>query len=253
MSMSANPRRRHGVQSIEVGAALLRALADADGPQSLSVLARAAGMSAAKAHRYLVSYVQAGFVVQSERSGTYDLGPLAVRVGLAALERYDVVRVASERLTELRDDVDETAMISLWTDAGPTVARIDLSRQPVTLAVRVGTTFPVLTTATGRIFLAFGPPGIVAEEGPEVDALRSEVRARGLAAVDGTFLVGVSAIAGPLFHQDGRLAAAVTVIGRSGVFDMSWDGPIAGAIRRFTDACSAGENSSALQETSRNK
>ena len=41
-------------------------------------------MSAAKAHRYLVSCVQAGLVVQSERSGSYDLGPLAVRVGLAA-------------------------------------------------------------------------------------------------------------------------------------------------------------------------
>ena len=82
------------MQSVEVGASLLRALADADAPQSLGALARAAGMSSAKAHRYLVSYVQAGLAVQSERNGTYDLGPLAVRLGLAALGLPNSARAA---------------------------------------------------------------------------------------------------------------------------------------------------------------
>jgi DNA-binding IclR family transcriptional regulator len=246
------------VQSVEVGSSLLRALADADGPQSLGALARAAGMSSAKAHRYLVSYVQAGLVVQSERSGAYDLGPLAVRVGLAALERFDVVRVAGERLGELRDAVDQTVTLAVWTDAGPTVARIELSGHPVTLAVRVGTAYPILTSATGRIFLAFEPrsvapdriaaelaaaraariPGAPTDE-PGVERLAEEVRERGLAGVDQTFLVGVCAIAGPLFHQDGRLAAAVTVIGRPDTLDLAWDGSTARAIRRFAAAASA--------------
>jgi DNA-binding IclR family transcriptional regulator len=228
------------VQSVEVGASLLRALADADGPRSLGALARAAGMSSAKAHRYLVSYVQAGLAVQSERSGGYDLGPLAVRVGLAALERFDVVRVAGERLGELRDAVDATTSLSVWTDAGPTVARIELSRHPVTLAVRIGTTYPLLTTATGRIFLAFGGvPGPPESDPAEVEALRAEVREHRLAWVDQSFLVGVSAISGPLFHQDGSLAAAVTIVGRPGVLDVAWDGAPAQAIERFTAACSA--------------
>jgi DNA-binding IclR family transcriptional regulator len=229
------------VQSVEVGTSLLRALADADGPQPLSALARAAGMSSAKAHRYLVSFVQSGLVVQSERNGGYDLGPLAVRVGLAAMERFDVVRVASERLGELRDAANATSSISVWTDAGPTVARIELSRHPVTLAVRTGTTYPILTTATGQIFLAFGTvdlPGVPAAGDAAVDRLREEVRARRLARVDQTFLVGVCAMAGPLFHLDGRLAAAVTIVGRPGVLDLAWDGPTARAIEAFTAACS---------------
>ncbi len=257
-SVTPNPRRRAGVQSIEVGAALLRALADADGPQSLGVLARAAGMSSAKAHRYLVSYVQAGLVVQGERSGAYDVGPLAVRVGLAALARFDVLRVAGERLAELRDAVEQTVSLAVWTDAGPTVARIELSRHPVTLAVRIGTTFPILTTATGRIFLAYAfdriPPALLADElaamrrvhvpgapadDAEIEELRDEVRARGLASVDQSFIVGVDAMAGPLFHQDGRLAAAVTVIGRPDTLDIAWDGATAGEIRRFAAASSA--------------
>lgn len=250
----SNPRRRSGVQSVEVGASLLRALADADGPQSLGALARAAGMSSAKAHRYLVSYVQAGLAVQSERSGAYDLGPLAVRVGLAALERFDVVRLAGERLGSLRDEIDQTVMISVWTDAGPTVARIELSGHPVTLAVRVGTTFPLLTSATGLIFLTYAPdlvpaaqlteelalaaasaPAIAAPgDGSAVARLRAEIRTQGFAFVDQSFMIGICALAVPLFHSDGRLAAALTTIGRRGL--LRPDGPTARALRAFAAA-----------------
>lgn len=250
----SNPRRRSGVQSVEVGASLLRALADADGPQSLGALARAAGMSSAKAHRYLVSYVQSGLAVQSERSGAYDLGPLAVRVGLAALERFDVVRLAGERLGSLRDEIDQTVMLSVWTDAGPTVARIELPGHPVTLAVRVGTTFPLLTSATGLIFLTYAPdlvpaaqlteelalaaaspPGTDAPgDGSAVARLRAEIRAQGFAFVDQSFMIGICALAVPLFHSDGRLAAALTTIGRRGL--LKPDGPTARALRAFAAA-----------------
>lgn len=215
-------------------------------------------MAPAKAHRYLVSYVEAGLVVQGERSGGYDLGPLAVRLGLAALDRFDVVRTAGERLGHLRDEVDETVLLSLWTDAGPTVARIELSRRPVTLAVRAGTTFPLLITATGRIFLAFAPELYseerIAEELERVNAariadaphneaevarLRDEVRAAGVAAVDQSFLVGVSAVAVPLLATDGRLAGALTAIGPPGTLDLTPDGRDAQALRDFARRCSA--------------
>jgi DNA-binding IclR family transcriptional regulator len=109
------------------------------------------------------------------------------------------------------------------------------------LAVRTGTTYPILTTATGQIFLAFGDvdlPGVGPNGDADVEGLREEVRARRLARVDQTFLVGVCAMAGPLFHQDGRLAAAVTIVGRPGVLDLAWDGPTARAIEAFTAACS---------------
>jgi DNA-binding IclR family transcriptional regulator len=229
-------RRRSGVQSIEVGSGLLRALTDADGPLSLSALARAADMSTAKAHRYLVSYVLAGLVSQNERSGSYDLGPLAVRMGLAAIERFDVVRTAGERLGTLRDEIDRTVLLAVWTDAGPTVARIELSRHPVTLAVRVGTAFPLRTSATGQIFLAFAPE-LVASIDPQVEteggALRARVLRDGASFVDETFLVGVAAVATPLFHANGQLAAVTTAIGRPGDLDPSPEGPLRRALQTF--------------------
>jgi DNA-binding IclR family transcriptional regulator len=241
-----NPRRRAGVQSVEVGAALLRALADADGPVPLGALARAAGMSSAKAHRYLVSFVQAGLVVQSERSGTYDLGPLAVHLGLAAIARSDVVRAAGERLGALRDELDGTVSVAVWTDAGPAVARIELSRRPVTLAVRVGTTYPLPTTATGRVFLAYSPAAeaMALAAGPgdheAIAALQKDVRAHGVATAVESFLVGVCAMALPLFDHDGALAGAVTVVGWPGELDLAPNGATARTLRRFVAAAGAG-------------
>jgi len=238
-------RRRAGVQSIEVGSGLLRALTNADGPLSLTALARAADMSTAKAHRYLVSYVQAGLVSQHERSGSYDLGPLAVRMGLAAIERFDVVRMAGERLGALRDEVDRTVLLAVWTDAGPTVARIELSRHPVTLAVRVGTAFPLRTSATGQIFLAFAPDlarTIEPRENAEVAALRARVLRDGASFVDETFLVGVAAVATPLFHGNGTLAAVTTAIGRPGDLDPAPDGPLRAALQGFARSLEAGRS-----------
>jgi DNA-binding IclR family transcriptional regulator len=244
--------RRGRVQSVEVGVGLLRALIDAGEPQPLGALARAAGMQAPKAHRYLASYVESGLVVQSEKSGTYDLGPLAVRMGLTAIDRYHALATAVERLDDLRDAIDQTALLAIWAEGGPVVARIALSRSPVTLAVRPGTTFPLLTTASGRIFLAFGEPrlirplvaaeldhaGSLAAPGlprteADVDALAAEVRERKLASVSQSFIVGVEALAAPIFGPDGRLAAALCVIGHPGAIDISWDGPIAAAMQAF--------------------
>ncbi|MEG0884369.1 MAG: helix-turn-helix domain-containing protein, partial [Janthinobacterium sp.] len=54
--------------------AQLQALGQARGALMLKDLAAAAGMSAAKAHRYLVSFQRLGLVVQDGRSGHYDLG-----------------------------------------------------------------------------------------------------------------------------------------------------------------------------------
>jgi hypothetical protein len=81
---------RQGIQSIEVGVPLLRVLADHGAPMMLRDLAKAAGMPAAKAHRYLVSFVRTGLVIQdANQSGRYDLGHFALDLGLASLARLD--------------------------------------------------------------------------------------------------------------------------------------------------------------------
>ena len=88
-------RTRRGIQSVEVGGRLLQALAHHGLPMALKDLAADAGMTAAKAHPYLVSFGHIGLVEQERDSGRYALGPLALQMGLISLQQADPVRIAA--------------------------------------------------------------------------------------------------------------------------------------------------------------
>ena len=63
--IKAKPAAVHGqrgIQSVEVGGQLLRALAHHGRPMALKDLAREAGMTPAKAHPYLVSFGKLGLI-----------------------------------------------------------------------------------------------------------------------------------------------------------------------------------------------
>src|SRR5689334_9343451 len=85
---------RRGIQSIEVGGQLLLALGRTGKPMVLKDLAREAGMPAAKAHPYLVSFARLGLIEQDPITGRYELGPQLLQLGLAGLQRLDPVRIA---------------------------------------------------------------------------------------------------------------------------------------------------------------
>src|SRR5512139_2213625 len=84
-------RGQRGIQSVEVGGRLLQTLAHHGRPMALKDLAREAGMPAAKAHPYLVSFGKLGLIAQENGSGRYGLGPLAMQLGLISLQQFDPV------------------------------------------------------------------------------------------------------------------------------------------------------------------
>ncbi len=150
-----------GIQSVEVGFALLDALAHASAPMMLRDLALAASMSAAKAHRYLVSFQRLGLVVQDLHNTRYDLGPAALKLGLASLERLDAVQLARARLEALMLQVGHTLALAVWGNHGPTIVHWQESPQAVTVNLRLGDVMPLLTSATGRCFAAYAQPQAV--------------------------------------------------------------------------------------------
>jgi DNA-binding IclR family transcriptional regulator len=261
----ARPRAQ-GIQSVETGGALLEALVAGGHPMMLKDLAAAAGMPAAKAHRYLVSFIRLGLVEQDGTAGRYTLGPFALRLGLAALGRLDAVRLATPRLPELASRLGATVALAVWGNHGATIVRWEESRDIVTVNVRAGGVMPLLSSATGRCFAAWMPPGaidpLVAEElrqagrpgvprdRGEADRMLQEVRRSGLARVAGQLIPGVDALAAPVFDHRGAMVLAVTVLGYAGTFDSHADGPVARALQAFADDLS--DRLGALAEKSGN-
>jgi DNA-binding IclR family transcriptional regulator len=100
VSAVAIEKNRRGIQSIEIGSHLLLQLAKHVRPLALKDLAKAAGMTTGKAHPYMVSFLKVGFVRQTD-AGHYELGPLALQLGLSTLQRMDPVKEASQLIENL--------------------------------------------------------------------------------------------------------------------------------------------------------
>ena len=256
-----DPKPEHpqrGIQSIEVGGQLLHALAHAGRPLPLKELAASAGMAAAKAHPYLVSFGKIGLVEQDKASGRYGLGALALQLGLMSLQQADPVRIATPVIEALAQQTGHTVAMAVWGTHGPTIVRLAESPAAVHVNMRHGTVFSITGTASGQLFAAWLGEDVVRPlyEAERRDAARqagaalpswaqftkttlAEVRAQGLARADGAVVAGVSALAAPVLDHRGTIVLALTAIGPSAALDTRWDGPVAGQLRQAAAAASA--------------
>jgi DNA-binding IclR family transcriptional regulator len=238
------------VQTLQTGAEILRCFARAAQPLTLSAVAVATGMAPGKVHRYLRGFIVAGLIVQEPATRRYDLGPLSYSLGIAALQRHDLVRDASNRLGELCSTTGESVSLLIWGDSGPVVIRSEESRQYVAVILRVGGTVQLTTSSAGYLFAAFLPAAqtesmIAAElEGhPTVDGKRvtarsfsanlAEVRRRGVAEIRNGPAPDTIALSAPLIEADGRIVGVVSVVGRVGSMAQKPAGFVERELRAF--------------------
>jgi DNA-binding IclR family transcriptional regulator len=228
--------KARGIQSIEIGGRLLQVLANAIQPMMLRGLADAAGMPPGQAHAYLVSFRKMELVEQDDASGRYRLGPFALRLGLARFRGSSVYETAAEAARDLAEQLNLAVAVCGWGTHGPTVVQIQESFHQIHVNVRPGTVFGLTTTATGKLFSAFMPEGLVL---PQLEAelrlpdgrgkstatlaqLRTEfeaIRFAGLSTIRNRPIPGVSALSAPVFDNSDQIQAAIMVMGPSSVVD----------------------------------
>lgn len=215
--------RRRGIQSVEIGMRVLEALATLGEAVPLSAIAQAADMPPPQAHRYLQSLIAAGMAQQQPTSGRYDLGPAALKLGLAALARMDAFQLADTAIAEFVRRTNLTVQVAALGPLGPTIVRWLMGRPPVMTSFNIGSVLPLLYSATGQVFLSFMPEAetdhLLARElaeGPmrrqDADELRANVREHGFAHVEGLMVPGLSATAFPIFDLQGRVALTATAL-----------------------------------------
>lgn len=215
--------RRRGIQSVEIGLRVLKGLARLGEAAPLGVIAQTCDMPPPQVHRYLQSLIAEGMVQQLVGSGRYDLGPAALSLGLATLARVDAFQIADAAIGDFSRRTGLTVQIAALGPLGPTIVRWIMGRPPVMTSFTVGTVLPLLTSATGQVFLAFMPEAETAvllsrevgedDAGPEkVAAIRQTVRAQRSAHVRGNMVPGLRATAYPIFDLQGRVALTATVL-----------------------------------------
>ncbi|ADP14570.1 bacterial transcriptional regulator family protein 7 [Achromobacter xylosoxidans A8] len=232
---------RRGIQSIEVGFRILDVIRKAGRPLPLKEIADACELTVPNVHYYLVSFQKVGVVQQHADTGHYGLGPYALRLGLAALEQFDVFTTARPIMAEVAAITGHTVFLGVWGNKGPTIVyRVEGARSRPLLELRVGSVLPLLSSALGRNFLAHLPEASTRElleqematagadaygvagrpyTQKDVQAIREEVLQHHLSRCRDALLPHFTSLSAPIFDMLGEMKAAITLMGPVGAID----------------------------------
>src|SRR5690606_32949181 len=124
----------YGVRAVQRSFAVLRVLADAAGPRSLTSIASAAGLTVTTTFRLLRTLMAEGVVHEHEDG--YMLGLRVIELADALTRQLDIVRVTRPYLEALQEQLDETCGLAARNgDGWVTVSYVE-SSQPVRRVMR---------------------------------------------------------------------------------------------------------------------
>lgn len=213
------------VEAIARGLDVIRAFQPRQQVMTLTEVATAAGLARPTARRILLTLAELGYVRACERG--FALTPRVLDLGMSYVQSmglWDVARPHMERLVAQTHESSSVAQID-GSDI-VYVARVAVPKL-ITLAVNIGTRFPVLQTSLGKVLLADMDSGEVERvlatpsrsgitpcwqpDAAERDAVLREVRARGWALTDEHLAPGIRSVAAPLRDGSGHVIAALNV------------------------------------------
>ena len=215
-----------GLTSVDNALWLLQLIAER---QALRVAEAAdlLGVARSTAHRLLSALRRRDFVMQDRPNGDYRPGPALNAIGLAAISRIDIRRLARPVLEELQEETRETASLAVLE--GTTTRFVDCveSMRSVRVGNRTGVVRPAHASAVGKALLAELSPSELERRYPEPElpagtasaltdraALQrelDEVRVRGYALNLEESVEGVSAVAVALRDTAGSPVAALGI------------------------------------------
>ena len=263
--MNASPRRSRaakraaGVQSFEVGLALLSLLAHQRRPMKITALAAAARMPPAKAHRYLASLVRSGYASQNPDTGLYSTGPAALDFSLSCLSTIEPIEIATAEAVELvPQDQPHGGLVGLGllrSDGGALGAaaaagdgehrtRFGVPADGVRHRARLRrllrrSRHPAAPASAKRRWRPATGSHCPALTAKHLQESIEQVRRRGIARARGDFMSGLSAFAAPILDHRDRLVLAMTVLDYSRDWDHRIDGTTARALLQSVGRVSA--------------
>ena len=216
------------LESVVLLARLLDALALAGEAQGVTQLARLTGEGKTRVYRYLSSLRSQGLVDQDVATGRYRLGWKLFQLSEAAAAQFDLKRLADPLLRRLRDLTQLSALLAVpFNGEALVVASIEDERK-VSVTVRPGNRPSAHGSAQGRIALAWSDASLQQRilagrlealspntlvDPAQVRRRLQRLRQRLWEDAPNESLIGINAIAAPVFRNGEELAGMLTLVG----------------------------------------
>lgn len=249
-------RQNNKANAIEKALEILLAFAPHNQEWGTTELSEKLNFHKATTSRILLTLVDYGFVRQNPDTKKFSLGQAVHKLGLALSESLsnNFVQIAKPYLNELRDILDETITLELWSGDSTVMTYIAENSRPVRVAGRVGDRLPFYAAAGAKAILSFAashrvetllqqelkqltPTTVTDPERFKQQLL--EFKQQGFAVDYEEIDVGICAIGVPIFNHEHRAFAAAVVVSPTQRLDASPDSPTVKALKQTAGAISA--------------
>jgi IclR family transcriptional regulator, KDG regulon repressor len=216
------------IQSVVMTGQIIEALAAAGRPMRLTALANHLGEPKARMYRHLSTLKYLGFVEQDAQTECYKLGLKLAHVGQAAMEQFDLRRLAEPYMMKLRDLTGQTTVLSIPASGDAIVSAAWEFPNPVMISVKLGYRLPAHASAQGRLTLAFSPPDLqqrvltrklqsytphTLTDPAKLRERLSLIRKQLYEVSADETLLGISAVGAPILNFENELVGVIAVVG----------------------------------------
>lgn len=155
MTLSADPRTRPNVQSVDRAVRILTMLAGNPFPVGVAELANRLQLSTTSVHRMLTTLAALGWVEQNTRTSRYRLGTRFLGAGAAGLITHPLVQHGRHFLERLSEITGFDAFLSTLVGSRVVYLAKTDGEQGLGNAFEPGVSLPAHSMATGKLLLAY--------------------------------------------------------------------------------------------------
>jgi IclR family transcriptional regulator, KDG regulon repressor len=215
------------VRSVQLAIDVLETVSFADDEMGVTQIAERLNVTKGSVHRHLHTLVERGYLAQNPATSRYIIGPKGRLLARLAPDT-DLVRLAEGPMRELRDALGHSVVLSEMTPRGALVLTKLASTQPIDIGVRSGSELPLHASAQGKVMLAFAPrpfqARILSRQLPaftdktitsaeRIEKALLDIAKRGYASAPEESMLGLNAVAAPIFDGHDACIAALAIVG----------------------------------------
>lgn len=240
------------IQSVAMSLQVLETLANAKGDMGVTALAAALDTTKSRIHRHLRTLMSLGYISQSEQTERYRIGARLIALGQAASGSADLTSVAQPHMRRLRDSTGQAVSLGKVQKNGICILNTLHGNMQIEVGVRPGSVLGFHNSAQGKVALAYLPasfrktlaPGTASTEYTITDPEQfsthiRQVATQGWATAPNETMLGLNALACPIFDADRQPVATIAIVSLTQYIDTPPDPAQIGAVQQAAAQISA--------------
>ncbi len=224
--MKEKENSEYSVRAIERALQILDCFDARNPDRGLTEISQLVGLHKATTHRIVITLLNSGYLDKSPDGQKYRLGLRLASLGSIVTSQMNLRRDSLPLMRELSSRFGETCDLSIFDNGGILYIEVLRSNHALNIAAAIGQRLPPHCTASGKVFLAYMPPGERAKylEPPlasftsktitspsKLNQQFNAILEKGFALDDEEMEVGIRAISAPIFNREGKVVGALSI------------------------------------------